>query len=76
MLLYMFVIVRMRVNIPANKSLVTLFILVACAGTAEESQMKRLRNERPVFDYRQELYVSRRHENNTGLLAHTQSVHH
>jgi hypothetical protein len=48
-------------DIRANKSLVTLFVLFACAGTAEDSQVKRLRAERPVFDYRQELYVSRRH---------------
>jgi hypothetical protein len=60
----------------ANKSLVTLFILFACAGTAEDSQVKRLRPERPVFDYRQELYVSRRHAKKTGFVAHADSVPH
>lgn len=70
----MFVIVYMRVDTHANKSLVTLFILFACNGTAEDRQVKRLRPERPVFDYRQELYVSRHHENKTGFVAHADSV--
>jgi hypothetical protein len=62
------------VDIHANKSLVALFVLFACARTAEDSQVKLLRAERPVFDYRQELYVSRRHENKTGFVAHADSV--
>jgi hypothetical protein len=64
------------VDIHANKSLVTLFILFACAGTAEDTQVKRLWPERPVFDYRKELYVSRRHENKTGFVAHADFVLH
>jgi len=64
------------VDIHANKSLVTLFMLFACVRTAEDTQIKRLRLERPVFDYRKELYVSRRHKNKAGFVAHADSVLH